>query len=233
MTPERLQRIQETLAKRQPDLTVLTDEVYKPHNLAAIARTCDAVGIPEVHCVWPHDEFRLKTAALAGSDSWIEKHTHPDIESAIKGFQAKGYKVCAAHLSDEAMNYREYDFTQPTVLMMGTEKEGISDTAAELADHHLIIPMQGMVESFNVSVAAAIILTEAQHQRQKAGLYDERRLDDETYNRLMFEWCRPVELKLCKKYHLPYPPLREDGELADPQAFSRLINSPEFQQKKK
>jgi len=90
-----------------------------------------------------------------------------------------------------------------------------------------------MVESFNVSVAAAIILTEAQHQRQRAGLYNERRLDDETYNRLMFEWCRPIETRLCKKYNLPYPALREDGELADPQAFSALINSPEFQSKKK
>lgn len=225
MTPERLQRIKQTLSKRQPDLTVLTDEVYKPHNLAAIARTCDAVGIPEVHCVWPQDNFRLRTSALAGSHQWMETHTHPDIESAISGFQAKGYKVCAAHLTEEAIDFREYDFTQPTVLMMGTEKEGISDTAAEMADHHLIIPMQGMVESFNVSVAAAIILTEAQYQREKAGLYDERRIADELYERLLFEWCHPIETRLCKKHKLPYPELREDGEIADPQAFSRLINS--------
>lgn len=224
MTPERLLRIQTTLNQRQPDLTVLTDEVYKPHNLAAIARTCDAVGIPEVHCVWPHDHFRLKTASLAGSHDWIEVHTHPDIETAILGFQQQGYTVCAAHLTDKAMDYREYDFTQPTVLVMGTEREGISNSASELADHHLMIPMQGMVESFNVSVAAAIMLNEAQYQRTRAGLYSTRRLPDERYQRLLFEWCHPIETRLCKQYELPYPDLREDGEIANPQAFSIAVN---------
>ena len=224
MTPERLARIQATLNKRQPDLTVLTDEVYKPHNLAAIARTCDAVGIPQLNVVWPRDHYRLRTAASAGSGQWIETQTHPDIRSGIRHFQAKGYNVVAAHLTDEAIEYHQYDFTQPTVLLMGTEREGVSDEAAELVDHHLIIPMQGMVESFNVSVAAAIILNEAQHQRQQAGMYDQRRMPDEWYQRLLFEWAHPTLTEMCKKYDLPYPTLREDGELADPQGFSVLIN---------
>ena len=224
MTPERLQRITATLDRRQPDLTVLTDEVYKPHNLAAIARTCDAVGIPDIHVVWPRDRYRLRTAATAGSAEWVEAHTHANIEGAIRGFQQQGYKVVAAHLTDEAVDYREYDFTQPTVLLMGTEREGVSAIAAGLCDQHLVIPMQGMVESFNVSVAAAIMLNEAQYQRQRAGFYDQRRLPDEHYQRLLFEWCQPQLTKLCKKYGVPYPALREDGEVADPQEFSRLIN---------
>lgn len=231
MTPERYQRIQNTLAKRQPDLTVITDEVYKPHNLAAIARTCDAVGIPRIHCVKPTDPFRLSSATTAGSNDWIEIDYHDDIERGIRALQADGMKVIAAHLSEQAIDYRQYDFRQPTALLMGTEKEGVSNTAAELCDHHVIIPMHGMVESFNVSVAAAIILNEAQYQRQDAGLYNERRLPEAWFKRLEFEWCQPQLTKLCQQVGISYPELRDDGELADPQAFSKLYNELMRQQK--
>ncbi|MEC8443936.1 MAG: tRNA (guanosine(18)-2'-O)-methyltransferase TrmH, partial [Pseudomonadota bacterium] len=224
MTPERYERIRQTLDMRQPDLTVITDEVYKPHNLAAIARTCDAVGIPKIHCVWPRDKYRLRSASTAGSADWIEVQTHSDITSGIKSLQAQGVKVVAAHLTDRAIDYRDYDFTQPTALLMGTEKEGVSDEASDLADEHLIIPMRGMVQSFNVSVAAAIILNEAHYQRQQAGLYEQQRLPQDWYDRLLFEWCQPKIARLCREQSLDYPALREDGELADPQAFSVLYN---------
>jgi len=224
MTPERYDRIRRTLEMRQPDLTVITDEVYKPHNLAAIARTCDAVGIPDIHCVWPRDKYRLKTAATAGSADWIEAKTHPDIETGIRHLQGKGIKVVAAHLTERAIDYREYDFTQPTALLMGTEKEGVSDIASDMADEHLIIPMRGMVQSFNVSVAAAIILNEAHYQRQRAGMYDAPRLPEEWFERLLFEWCQPKIARLCRETGLDYPTLRDDGELVDPQGFSELYN---------
>ena len=225
MTPERYDRIRQTLDKRQPDLTVITDEVYKPHNLSAIARTCDAVGIPQIHCVWPNDSYRLRTASTAGSADWIDVCTHPDITTGIQELQNQGMTVVAAHLTDRAIDYRDYDFTQPTALLMGTEKEGVSDEASAAADEHLIIPMHGMVQSFNVSVAAAIILNEASFQRQQAGMYDDSRLPQEWYERLLFEWCQPRIAQLCQRYQLPYPPLRDDGELADPQGFSTLFNS--------
>ncbi|WP_300427683.1 tRNA (guanosine(18)-2'-O)-methyltransferase TrmH [Thalassolituus sp.] len=224
MTPERYDRIRETLDKRQPDLTVITDEVYKPHNLSAIARTCDAVGIPKIHCIWPKDKYRLRTASTAGSAEWIEVQTHSEITGGIRELQSQGMKVVAAHLTDRAIDYRSYDFTQPTALLMGTEKEGVSDEASELADEHLIIPMYGMVQSFNVSVAAAIILNEACYQREKAGMYQSARLPAEWYERLLFEWCQPQISKLCRQHNLAYPALREDGELVDPQGFSRLYN---------
>ena len=233
MTPERYERIRKTLEMRQPDLTVITDEVYKPHNLAAIARTCDAVGIPKIHCVWPRDRYRLKTAATAGSSDWIEVQTHADIETGIRELQDNGVKVVAAHLTDRAIDYRDYDFTQPTALLMGTEKEGVSDAASDMADEHLIIPMRGMVQSFNVSVAAAIILNEAHYQRQAAGMYNEQRLPDEWFNRLLFEWCQPKIALLCRENNLSYPELREDGELADPQGFSDLYNAHRAAKKKR
>ncbi len=224
MTPERYERIRQTLDCRQPDLTVITDEVYKPHNLSAIARTCDAVGIPEIHCVWPRHKYRLKTSSTAGSAEWLEVQTHADIATGIQHLKNKGMKVVAAHLTDRAINYRDYDFTQPTALLMGTEKEGVSDIASDMADEHLIIPMRGMVHSFNVSVAAAIILNEAHHQREQAGLYQHNRLPEAWYQRLLFEWCQPTIARLCRDANMSYPALREDGELADPQAFSEDYN---------
>ncbi|WP_221793658.1 tRNA (guanosine(18)-2'-O)-methyltransferase TrmH [Oceanobacter mangrovi] len=225
MTPDRLERVLTTLNRRQPDLTVITDEVYKSHNLAAIARSCDAFAIQDIQVVWPGSSYRLSNATSAGSESWIDVNTHADIQTAIGDLKQRGFKVVAAHLTDRAIDFRQYDFTQPTAVLMGAEKEGVSDTAAELADEHLIIPMFGMVQSLNVSVAASIILNEAARQREAAGMFDQRRLSDERFEQLLFEWCQPSAAKLCQKYQLPYPALREDGEIADPQAFSQLINN--------
>lgn len=224
MTPERLERIITTLDRRQPDLTVITDEVYKSHNLSAIVRTCDAFAVPDVHCVWASERYRLQTGTAAGSDSWVEVNTHPTIEQGINHLKSQGMKVCAAHFSDRAIDFRDYDFTQPTALLMGAEKVGVSDMASDMADEHLIIPMLGMVQSFNVSVAAAIILSEAVRQREAAGMFENSRMDRTRYEKLLFEWARPIETRLCQKYQVPYPALREDGEIADPQAFSELIN---------
>ena len=224
MTPERLERITSTLSKRQPDLTVVMDQLYKAHNLSAIARTCDAFAIQDVHYIWPESDYRLKSASAAGSDSWVTVNSHADTRSAIQHLKDRGFRVCAAHLTDSAIDYRDYDFTQPTALLMGAEWEGISEEAASLADQHLIIPMCGMVQSLNVSVAAAIILSEALRQRQRAGMLDQPRLDPERRQQLFFEWAQPTVTKLCRKYNLPYPAISDDGELLDPQAFSRQIN---------
>jgi tRNA (guanosine-2'-O-)-methyltransferase len=229
MTPERLERITGILNKRQPDLTVVMDQLYKAHNLSAIARTCDAFAIQDVHYVWPESEYRLKSASAAGSDNWVTVNSHPDIQTAILALKSRGFIVCAAHLTDEAIDYRDYDYTRPTALLLGAEWEGVSDSAASLVDQHLIIPMCGMVQSLNVSVAAGIILSEALRQRQQAGLLEKSRLPDERYQQLLFEWCQPAVASLCQKQGIPYPQLDAEGELIDPQDFSRQVNQPGHQ----
>jgi len=224
VTPERLEKIQHTLNLRQPDLTVLTDEVQKDRNLSAIVRSADAFAIPKVHCVWDGDIYRVSRNQAAGAGTWVDVVTHSSITSAIGDLKGQGFKVCAAHFTERAIDYRNYDFTQPTAILLGAEKEGVSDAAAKLCDEHLIIPMLGMTQSFNVSVAGALILSEAAKQRQQAGMFEQRRIDDEEYQRLLFEWCQPQITAFCQERDIPYPPLGEDGELADPQAFSALIN---------
>lgn len=225
MTPERLARLKETLNRRQPDLTVVTDEVHKAHNLSAIIRTCDAFAVPKVHAIWPYDDFRTFRGKAKGSQNWVDVETYRTTKDAVSQLQEQGFKVCVANFSERAIDFRDYDFTQPTAIMMGNELSGVSDVAADMADEHLTIPMQGMVQSFNVSVAAALLLSEAERQRSAKGMFDERKISDNEYERLLFEWSHPLYARICKELDWQYPETREDGELADPQGFSQKVNA--------
>lgn len=219
MTPERIARLRAVLDKRQPDLTVITDYVHKGRNLSAIIRTADAVGISDIHCVIGNQEYRSFRGTTMGSHSWLDVHRYTDLNQPLSELQAGGFQVIAAHLSEQAQDFREIDYTRPTALLLGAEKSGLSDDARMLADVCITIPMVGMVESFNVSVAAGIILCEAQRQRQIAGFYRQRRIDQGTYDRLFFEWGHPKVRDFCRNHNLAYPALREDGEIDKPSAW--------------
>ncbi len=218
MTPERKQKLISTLERRQPDLHLITDQVHKPRNLAALIRTCDAVGIPYVHTVTPKTGYVFKGTAK-GSDRWVKTISHESCEQAIRQVKSQGLKVYAAHFSDRAVDYRDVDYRIPCAILMGSEKEGVSDMAAELADEHILIPMMGMVGSLNVSTAAGIIMVEAQNQRLKAGLYDESRLDPDEFTDTLFEWSFPDIADFCHKKGLAYPPLNDDLEMQDSAAW--------------
>ena len=213
MLLRRYERLKQVLNKRQPDLTVLAEDVHKPHNISAIIRTCDAVGVFAVHAVNRHSDLPTYSQVAQGSEKWIQLHTHPDITTAIKHLQQQSYAVYAAHFSDKAIDYREVDYTKPTAVLLGTEKWGVTETAANLVDGHIIIPMLGMVQSLNVSVANAVILFEAQRQRLAAGMYDKVRLDLETYNRVIFEWGYPDLAAMYRNQGKSYPQLGEQGEI--------------------
>lgn len=189
MNPQRFSRIQEMLALRQHDLTVCMEQVHKPHNVSAVIRTADAVGIHEVHAVWPSQRMRTQASASAGSNSWVKVVTHRSITDAIGHLKTQKMQILATNLSADAVDFREIDYTKPTCILMGQEKTGITDEALALADRHIIIPMVGMVQSLNVSVASALILYEAQRQRQNAGMYQRQSslLDYEEQQRLLFE----------------------------------------------
>jgi len=224
VSQNRFQIITETLRRRQPDLTVFMDEVHKPHNLAAIVRTCDAVGIGEVHSVYPHGKVRIGHGTAMGSNRWVKTTTYPNLEAGLLPLKAQGMQVLAAHFSERAVDFRSIDYTRPTVVLVGAEKLGVSEKAAELADQHVLIPMLGMVQSLNVSVATAIILYEAQRQREAAGLYQKSRLPKETFERLLFEWYHPKVAAFCQQKGLAYPKLDEQGNIRDPQWDERRQN---------
>lgn len=180
MQQTRYQRIKNVLSKRQTDLTVCLEDVHKHHNLSAIARTADAVGCHHIHAVWPENQKRLTNNTSGGSKNWIETHLHKNIDKAVTSIRAHNpdVQILATHLSEDAVDFREIDYTKPTAIIVGQEKTGISEKALEYADQNIIIPMQGMVQSLNVSVAAALILFEAQRQRELAGLYNRDMLSE-------------------------------------------------------
>jgi tRNA (guanosine-2'-O-)-methyltransferase len=205
MTPERQARVRAVLDKRQPDLTVLLEQVHKPHNLSAILRSCDAVGVLEAHIVALEGRPPTFNDTSAGSDKWIALHQHANIEAAFKHLKNQGMQIAAAHLSSTAIDYRELDYTKPTVVLLGAEKWGVSSQAADMVDQHIIIPMHGMVQSLNVSVAAAVILFEAQRQRLEKGFYNKSRLTPSVYAKLEYEWLHPLEAAVHRERGEAYP----------------------------
>ena len=214
MSPERFARITQMLNRRQPELTVCLEQVHKPHNLAAIVRTADAVGVSDVHATWSDQAMRLSGKSATGSQNWVNVHSHDSVTDAVKELRAQGMQIIATNLSDTAIDFREVDYTKPTAILMGQEKHGISDEALALADQDVIIPMVGMCQSLNVSVASALILYEAQRQREQAGMYNgECRLPSNEAQRILFEGGHPIFSKLCKEKNLPYPPLDKEGQI--------------------
>ncbi|MEM8603528.1 MAG: tRNA (guanosine(18)-2'-O)-methyltransferase TrmH [Cyanobacteria bacterium P01_H01_bin.121] len=216
MLPRRFAKIQQVLRQRQPDLTVLLENVHKPHNLSAILRTCDAVGILDVHAVTPEQTVPTFNSTAQGSQKWITLHAHPSITTAIQQLQSQNFQVCAAHLSETAVDYRAIDYCQPTAILLGTEKWGVSPATIELVDRHIIIPMFGMVQSLNVSVANAVILFEAQRQRLEAGYYQHPRLATSQYQQKLFEWSYPALAAQYQAKQQPYPKLDETGNILTP-----------------
>ena len=216
MTPQRYQKLRRVLDARQPDLTVLLDDVHKPHNFSAILRSCDAVGVFEAHAVWTDPTLRPNRLTSSGTAKWVRICTHLDIESAVAALRARGFQLVAAHPDDDARDYRDIDYTRPTALVLGAELLGLGRAALASADARVCVPMMGMVESLNVSVAAATILFEAQRQRSRAQLYSESRLDRALYDKTLFEWAHPDVADYCRRHALQYPPLDDDGDIIGP-----------------
>ncbi|KPH56870.1 tRNA guanosine-2'-O-methyltransferase [Pseudoalteromonas porphyrae] len=221
MENTRYHRIKSVLDRRQTDLTVCLEDVHKHHNLSAIVRSADAVGCHNVHAVWPENQKWLTNNTSGGSKNWIATHLHKDIDDAVTLMRQHNpqVQILATNLCPDAVDYREIDYTLPTAIIVGQEKTGISPRALAHADKNIIIPMQGMAQSLNVSVAAALILFEAQNQRLKAGLYESGRLDETIKHKMLFEGCHPIIAQKCKEKSLPYPGLDENGEIIADDAF--------------
>jgi tRNA (guanosine-2'-O-)-methyltransferase len=221
MTPQRLARLRTLLDRRQPDLTVLMENVHKPHNFSAILRTCDATGVFEARAVVPEGRLRRSRPTSGGSHKWVRTRIFPALGEALAEVRASlqpfgEVQVLAAHQHERAIDYRAADYTRPTCILLGQEKHGVSAAAADDADGFILVPMHGLVASLNVSVATAVILYEAERQRAAAGLYAGPRLDPERYAHTLFEWAYPDVAAYCRKQQLPYPRLDDDGELIDP-----------------
>lgn len=194
MTPERTARINNVLNNRQPDITVILENVHDPHNVSAVMRTCDAIGVQELFVlntvIASHTRFGKKSSASAAN--WLTIHQFTDIEECFKEVRKRYTKVYATHLGEQAYSLYELNLTEPVALVFGNEHAGVTEECLTYCDGNFIIPQVGMVKSLNVSVACAVTLYEAFRQRTVAGYYSgEPRLPKEQWQALSEKWGLP------------------------------------------
>jgi len=188
-TPQRTERVKRLLALRQPDLRVVLEGVAIAHNASAVVRTCDAAGVLHLDIISPNPDFvGINKAISTRAEKWVDVHIHGSIGDCLLPLKEKGFKVAVTHLDKAALPYTELDYTQPLALVFGSEAEGVSQEALELADLRFQIPMLGMVQSLNLSVSVGVILYEAMKQRRARGFYDRRRLGDGDFQIYLRKW---------------------------------------------
>jgi tRNA (guanosine-2'-O-)-methyltransferase len=190
MTSQRIEKLISVLNKRQPDITVVLENVFDPHNISAVMRTCDAVGVQEVYIlntkIPRHKKWGPRSSSSAAK--WLTVHQYENAEECFSSLRKRYSSILTTHLSSDAVSLHQLDFTKSIALVFGNEHSGVSDEIRTLADGNFMIPQVGIIQSLNISVACAVTLYEAFRQKSLAGHYDQRRLNDERYNELLHEW---------------------------------------------
>ena len=192
MTPEREERILRVLGQRQDSLTVVLENVFDPHNVSAVMRTCDAVGVQEVYVLNTKIPLRKKWGAKSSSSAaeWLTVHSYADAGECFAQLRKRKYRILTTHLEGDALPLYEIDLTQRIALVFGNEHEGVSAEIRALADGNFVIPQMGIIQSLNISVACAVSLYEAFRQKKAAGHYSRPGLPDEQAAALLKKWGR-------------------------------------------
>jgi len=190
MTPERREKLHAVLSKRQNDITIVLENVFDPHNISAVMRTCDAVGVQEIYVlntkIPRHKKWGAKSSSSAAK--WLSVYQFENAEECFFELRKKYLKILTTHLSSDAVNLYEIDLTQPVALVFGNEHSGVSEDIRKLADGNFIIPQSGIIRSLNISVACAVTLYEAYRQKALAGHYDKAKLNGNVLKDLMDKW---------------------------------------------
>jgi tRNA (guanosine-2'-O-)-methyltransferase len=190
MTPEREERLKSVLDKRQNNLTVVLENVFDPHNISAVMRTCDAVGIQDVYVlntkIGRHKKWGVKSSSSASK--WLTIHQFTDTIECFTELRKKYPLILTTHLSSSSISLYDIDFSGPVALVFGNEHDGVSEEIRRHADGNFVIPQMGMIRSLNISVACAVSLYEAFRQKNASGHYKKISLDDSEYDRLLHNW---------------------------------------------
>ena len=190
MTPERREKLLSVLNKRQNDLTVVLENVFDPHNISAVMRSCDAVGIQEVYVLNTRIPRHKKWGARSSSSAakWLTIYQFDNAAECFNELRKKYSRILTTHLTTDAADLYSLDLTQSVALIFGNEHSGVSDEIISMADGNFIIPQSGIIRSLNISVACAVTLYEAFRQKQIAGHYDKAKMNGEQLEALLDEW---------------------------------------------
>lgn len=192
LTPERKAKIERVLAKKQPTLTIVLENVHDPHNVSAVLRSCDAVGVLDVRLIYHSGQNfpEMSEKSSASARKWVDRRHYADIDACYAELRAEGKSIFTTHMSSDAVSLYDLDLAKPVALVFGNEHAGVSQEALEKADGNFLIPQVGMIQSLNISVACAVTLFEAFRQRMVAGMYDVPQLGSEAYAAALDDWSR-------------------------------------------
>ena len=190
MTEERKNKMIKVLQCRQQNLTVVMENILDPHNVFAVMRTCDAVGIQDVYIINTKMPGYKKAGKSSGRSAgkWLTLHHFDNAADCVKELKKQYKKILTTYLSNNSVSLYKIDFTESIALVFGNEQKGVSEELMSMADGNFIIPQMGMIPSLNVSVACAVSLYEAYRQKQIAGHYNESYLSKEPQDVLLKEW---------------------------------------------
>lgn len=176
MTEKRLNKFKEVVSKRQKYLTLVLENLHDPHNVSAILRTAESVGIDKVYLIYNAEEKfpRISRVSSASAKKWVQVLRYDSVKKCFAELKKQKYKIYSTHMEESRKNLSLYDIdlTRKVALVFGNEHRGLSEEALKLSDKNFLIPMVGMVQSLNVSVSVAVCIYEAMRQRLSAGMYD-------------------------------------------------------------
>ena len=180
LSDDRSDKIYACVSRRQPSLSIVLENVHDPHNVSAVLRSCDAVGVMDVHLVYHTGQSfpELGEKSSASARKWVLTHKHSSIDECYDFLRKEGKKILTTGMSNEARSLYAIDFTEPIAIVFGNEHAGVSEEAILKADGNMLIPQVGMIQSLNISVACAVTLYEAFRQRSLNGMYDSIQMDD-------------------------------------------------------
>jgi tRNA (guanosine-2'-O-)-methyltransferase len=176
ITEDRLNRIRDVVRNRQHDLTVILENVHDPHNIGAVLRTCDSVGISEIYVVYTEKELQERglfvgSKSSTGVRQWLHVNYYTSLAECFGEVRKKYNQVLGAVVANDSMPIYSFDLTPPIALLFGNEHGGLSDEAISMTDGRFVVPQVGFVKSLNISVACAVTLYEVFRQRLENGAY--------------------------------------------------------------
>ncbi|MFA5403378.1 MAG: RNA methyltransferase [Ignavibacteria bacterium] len=174
MTEQRYNKIKKVVLQRQRYLTIVLENIHDPHNVSAVLRSCDAVGIDKVYLIYNTNKFpKIGRVSSASAKKWVELAKFKSVDECFTELKKEKYKIYSTHISESGKNKSLYDFdlTKKVAIVFGNEHAGVTDEVKMKSDGNLIIPMYGMIQSLNISVSVAVCLYEALRQREAKGMY--------------------------------------------------------------
>ena len=170
VTDQRFEVFEEILQKRTRDACIVLEHVANPHNASAVMRSAEAFGLFELHVVPQEGTFSASRNVASGAQKWLDFHMHSQTKQCFDALRSRGYQIWASDLQEDAQPIENIDFSNKVALVFGNERDGISEYARKHSDHRFVVPMHGFVESFNISVAAAISIYHVSQARAAQGL---------------------------------------------------------------